>query len=96
MRRHGGEVRVLRQGVDRGPAGPRSVTELAANAGPTLIDGHGAIVDEFFDVGQSRSIPWKRRPEAARLLATVKAPDRSFDAMVLGSRSGRSTATSTG
>lgn len=23
----------------------------------TLIDGHGAIVDEFFDVGQSRSIP---------------------------------------
>ena len=28
----------------------------------------GEIVAEFFDIGQSRSIPWSRRPEAARLL----------------------------
>ena len=28
----------------------------------------GEVVEEFFDIGQSRSLPWKRRPEAARLL----------------------------
>ena len=40
----------------------------------SLIDGQGAIVEEFFDVLLSRSIPWKRRPEAARLLAAMKDP----------------------
>lgn len=50
----------------------------------SLIDGHGAVVEEFFDIGMSRSIPWKRRPEAARLLGAVKATDRTFDAIVLG------------
>ena len=29
----------------------------------TLIDPHdGVIVAEYFDIGQSRSLPWKRRP----------------------------------
>lgn len=28
----------------------------------------GQVVAEFFDVGRSRSLPWKRRPEASRLL----------------------------
>ena len=32
----------------------------------------GVIVAEFFDIGQSRSLPWKRRPEAARLLEAFK------------------------
>lgn len=50
----------------------------------SLIAGHGTVVEEFFDIGMSRSIPWKRRPEAARLLGAVKAPDRTFDAIVLG------------
>ena len=50
----------------------------------SLIDGHGAIVEEFFDIGTSRSIPWKRRPEAARLLAAMKDPARAFDAVVIG------------
>lgn len=38
-----------------------------------LQDGerHGEIVAEFFDIGHSRSIPWKRRPEAARLLEAM-------------------------
>ena len=39
---------------------------------------------EFFDVGQSRSLPWKRRPEAARLLSTLANADRGFDAVVIG------------
>ncbi|WP_280691882.1 MULTISPECIES: recombinase family protein [unclassified Kitasatospora] len=44
----------------------------------------GRIVAEFFDVGYSRSLPWKRRPQAATLLAALKDPDRGFDAVVIG------------
>jgi len=44
----------------------------------------GVIVTEFFDIGLSRSIPWKRRPEAARLLTALRNPDRGFDAVVIG------------
>jgi site-specific DNA recombinase len=50
-----------------------------------LITPHGGIlVTDYFDVGQSRSLPWKRRPEASRLLADVAARDRGFDAVVIG------------
>ena len=49
-----------------------------------LIERHGEIVDEFFDVGQSRSIPWKRRPEANRLLTELKNPERGLGAVVIG------------
>ena len=49
----------------------------------------GEIVAEFFDIGQSRSLPWKRRPESLRLLDTIKSPARDFDAAtVLGERVG--------
>ena len=34
----------------------------------------GEIVAEFFDIGQSRSLPWKRRPEARRLLDAFQRP----------------------
>jgi site-specific DNA recombinase len=44
----------------------------------------GEIVAEFFDIGQSRSLPWKRRPEALRLLDSFRDPDRGFDAVVIG------------
>lgn len=44
----------------------------------------GEIVEEFFDIGQSRSLPWKRRPEAARLLETFKDPARGFNSVVIG------------
>lgn len=44
----------------------------------------GVIVAEFFDVGQSRSVPWPRRPEAQRLLEAIKDPDRGFEAVVIG------------
>lgn len=36
-----------------------------------LTERHGEIVAEFFDIGQSRSIPWKRRPQASRLLEGI-------------------------
>ena len=44
----------------------------------------GVIVAEYFDVGQSRSLPWARRPEAARLLLALRDPDRGFAAVVIG------------
>jgi DNA invertase Pin-like site-specific DNA recombinase len=37
----------------------------------------GRIVAEYFDIGQSRSVPWERRDEAARLLAELKNPRRT-------------------
>lgn len=50
-----------------------------------LIEPHGGkIVAEYFDTGDSRSIPWKRRPAAARLLKSFADPDRGFNAVVIG------------
>lgn len=49
-----------------------------------IIEPDGEIVAEFFDIGQSRSLPWKRRPEAARLLDTFRDPTRGFEAVVVG------------
>lgn len=49
-----------------------------------LIAGHGKIVETFHDVGQSRTVPWKRRPEATRLLALFGDARRPFDAVVIG------------
>src|SRR5712691_5675897 len=44
----------------------------------------GIIVAEYFDIGQSRSLPWARRPRAAQLLADLADPGRGFDAVVSG------------
>jgi DNA invertase Pin-like site-specific DNA recombinase len=49
-----------------------------------LIERHGEVVAEFFDIGESRSLPWKRRPQAAALLTALKDPRRGFDAVVIG------------
>lgn len=49
-----------------------------------LVSGHGQIVKVYFDRGVSRSLPWKRRPEASLLLSDLKRPDREFDAVVIG------------
>jgi site-specific DNA recombinase len=49
-----------------------------------LVAGYGRVVAEFFDAGQSRTIPWARRPEAARLVTAMADPDRGFDAIVVG------------
>src|SRR5580693_1646457 len=44
----------------------------------------GILVADYFDIGQSRSLPWKRRPRAAQLLADLADPGRGFDAVVIG------------
>jgi site-specific DNA recombinase len=54
-------------------------------AATALIDAHGGrVVAEYLDVGVSRSLPWSRRPEAARLLADCARKDRHFEAVVIG------------
>ena len=55
-----------------------------ARAHQLIEPAGGEIVEEFFDIGQSRSLPWKRRPEASRLLDTFSGPIRGFDGVVIG------------
>ncbi|WP_433621041.1 recombinase family protein [Nocardia sp. CA-120079] len=43
-----------------------------------------SIIEDYFDIGQSRSVPWHRRKEAARLLADLKNPARGWTAIVVG------------
>jgi site-specific DNA recombinase len=49
-----------------------------------LVAGRGAIAAEFFDTGQSRALPWARRPQAAALVGQLADPDRGWDAIVIG------------
>ena len=50
-----------------------------------LLEPHGGeIVADYLDVGVSRSLPWSRRPEAARLLEDCTRRDRGFTAVVIG------------
>jgi site-specific DNA recombinase len=49
-----------------------------------LVRGHGVIVAELFDVGESRTVAWARRPQAAALVAHLADPDRGWDAIVIG------------
>jgi site-specific DNA recombinase len=51
----------------------------------SLIEPHGGrVVAEYFDIGQSRSLPWQRRPQAAALLDALADPARGFSAVVIG------------
>ena len=64
---------------------PASSKQWQRSRAEAIIEPHdGRIVTEFFDIGQSRSLPWKRRPEAARLLEAFKDPGRGFEAVVIG------------
>ncbi len=79
------EIRVLGAGLHRGSAGSRSQPGWQIRRAQTLIETHGgSIVEQYFDIGQSRSLPWKRRPEAVRLLVDVASANRRFDAIVIG------------
>jgi len=49
-----------------------------------LVSGRGVIVADFFDAGQSRTLPWARRPQAAALVGQLADPDRGWDAIVIG------------
>jgi DNA invertase Pin-like site-specific DNA recombinase len=49
-----------------------------------LVTGHGQIVAEYFDIGQSRTLAWARRLQAAALVAELADPGRGWDAVVIG------------
>ena len=49
-----------------------------------LVSGHGVITAEFFDTGESRTLPWARRPQSAALVAQLADPERGWDAVVIG------------
>jgi DNA invertase Pin-like site-specific DNA recombinase len=44
----------------------------------------GVVVANFFDIGQSRSVPWERRQDASKLLAELKNPNRGWNGVVVG------------
>lgn len=54
----------------------RLARQLIAPAG-------GEIVARYHDIDQSRSLPWERRPEAARLLHDLRDPDRGWADLVI-------------
>ncbi|MDQ2816022.1 MAG: recombinase family protein [Actinomycetota bacterium] len=49
-----------------------------------LVAGAGIIVAEFFDIGESRELPWARQPQSAALVAALADPERGWDAIVIG------------
>jgi Resolvase, N terminal domain len=49
-----------------------------------LTAGQGVITAEFFDAGESRTLAWTRRPQAAALVAALADPGRGWDAIVIG------------
>jgi hypothetical protein len=59
------------------------------NASKFVAPLGGEVVAEFFDVGQSRSVPWERRAEASRLLAALKRPDRGVSLCSCQAAAGR-------
>jgi site-specific DNA recombinase len=50
----------------------------------TILPPGAEIVEEYFDIGDSRSLPWARRPETKRLLAELRAGTNRWDAIVIG------------
>jgi DNA invertase Pin-like site-specific DNA recombinase len=50
-----------------------------------LIEPRGGLIAaEYFDIGDSRSTPWWRRPCATALLEALTDPQRGFDAIAIG------------
>ena len=39
--------------------------------------GHGRIAAGFFDIGQSRTLAWARRPQAAGMVTALANPERA-------------------
>lgn len=64
---------------------PESSRAWQLSRAQALIEPRGGqIVAEYFDIGESRSLPWRRRPRASALLAALRDPHRRFEAVVIG------------
>ncbi|TCC19925.1 recombinase family protein [Kribbella sindirgiensis] len=56
----------------------------SGNASKLVEPLGGRIVANYFDVGQSRSVPWERREQASQLLRDLRNPNRGWSGIVLG------------
>ena len=72
-------IRVRRGVSTEDQQDPASSKQWQRSRAEAILPPDGVIVAEYFDIGQSRSLPWKRRPESARLLADLARPDRGFE-----------------
>ena len=63
---------------------PESSRARQREQAEALVRGHGQIVAEFFDEGQSRTVAWGRRPQSAALVAQLADGCRGWDAIVVG------------
>jgi site-specific DNA recombinase len=50
----------------------------------SILPPRAQITAEYFDIGDSRSVPWPRRPETARILAELRAGTNPWTAIVIG------------
>ena len=89
------------QHAEQGPAlrhrqDPQASHDWQYDVAMGLIAPHGGvIVEEFSDVGVSRSRPWKRRDKASELLVAVQNPHRGWADLVVGEPQRASWAVST-
>jgi site-specific DNA recombinase len=63
---------------------PESSLARQLGQAEALIRGHGRIVARFSDVGESRTVAWGRRPQAAEVIAALADQGRGWDAIVIG------------
>ncbi len=64
---------------------PASSRQWQLSRSRSLIEPQGGeIVAEFFDIGQTRALPWRRRKQASALLDTFQDSARGFEAVVIG------------
>ena len=63
---------------------PESSLARQLGQAEALVRGHGRIVARFSDVGESRTVAWGRRPQAALVIAALSDLDRGWDAIVVG------------
>jgi site-specific DNA recombinase len=60
---------------------PESSRARQREQAEALVCGQGQVVAEFFDEGESRSVAWGRRPQAAALVALLADARRGWAAL---------------
>jgi hypothetical protein len=50
----------------------------------TILPPSAQIVADYFDIGDTRALPWPRRPETGRLLRELRSGTNAWDAIVAG------------
>ncbi|MEU4744043.1 recombinase family protein [Actinosynnema sp. NPDC023658] len=63
---------------------PRTSRAWQLDVSRRLTGEHGVIVEEYFEVGCSRQVPWHLRPRAAAMLRYIAANADRVDAVVVG------------